>query len=67
MLTDETGSFLTQRKTPKMALIQPSVADNVFLVCSAPGMVDLKVPIDPPKDNIRQCRQVIVRLMLFCT
>ena len=46
MIVDEAGSFLTQRQIPKMVLIQPSVHAD-FLMLSAPGMPDLKVPSKP--------------------
>ena len=54
MMVDETNSFLSQRKMPKMALIhQKLVGDH--LVLSAPGKRDLKVPVSMPRNKIK-CR-----------
>ncbi len=55
MLVDANGSFMTQRKAPTMTFIQPRIED-AFLLCSAPGMADIKIPIDPPKEKLIKCR-----------
>jgi uncharacterized protein len=46
MLVDARGTFLTQRKYPRMALIQPAIADPVLEI-RAPGMSALQVPLAP--------------------
>jgi uncharacterized protein len=43
MLVDETGGFMSQRGHPGMALISPSLTQDLLTV-SAPGMPDLEVP-----------------------
>ena len=49
-----TGSFLTQRQLPRMALIQPSLlADSLQL--TAPGQPDLRIALAPTSDRIN-CR-----------
>ncbi len=45
MLVDGTGEFVSQRSTPKMALISTDLNDE-HLTVGAPGMPDLKVPLD---------------------
>jgi uncharacterized protein len=45
MLVDEVGKFVSQRRHPRMALISPHLAPD-RLVVSAPGMPDLKVPLE---------------------
>lgn len=54
MVVDENGSFQTQRQISKMALIKPSVEGD-FLILSAPGQVNLRVPIEQPSKKI-MCR-----------
>ena len=54
MIVNEAGSFLTQRQLPKMVLIKPSVHAD-FLILSAPGMPDLKVPSKPTL-TAKECR-----------
>ncbi len=46
MLVDEAGGFLSQRRLPRMALISVRFAPECLIVC-APGMPDLKVPLQP--------------------
>lgn len=43
MLVDSDGRFLTQRRHPKMALIEPQFVDGGFLV-RAPGREPLEIP-----------------------
>lgn len=43
MIVDEEGHFLTQREYPKMALIEPTLGDDL-LTLRAPGMSALDVP-----------------------
>ncbi len=45
MLVDEGGSFLSQRRHPRMALISPRVTPD-RLVVRASGMPDLEVPLE---------------------
>jgi uncharacterized protein YcbX len=47
MLVDETGSFMSQRKLPRMALIKVRLESD-GLVVDAPGMSTLQVPFGPP-------------------
>src|SRR5918998_677851 len=47
MLVDETGSFMSQRKLPRMALIKARIEPD-GLVVEAPGMPSLQVPLKPP-------------------
>ena len=47
MLVDETGSFMSQRKLPRMALIKVRLESD-GLVVDAPGMSSLQVPFGPP-------------------
>ncbi len=51
MLIDENGLFQSQRKHPKMALIQPQVI-NKQLVVSAPKMPDLRIDLKRHKKAI---------------
>lgn len=59
VVTEETGKFLSQRKLPRMALIQPALPDEaldaepgtplapgLFMTLSAPGQQPLKVALD---------------------
>ena len=46
MVVDETGTFLSQRAHPPMALITPSIEGSVLRV-AAPGMADLELPLNP--------------------
>ena len=54
MIVDEKGSFLSQRKLPRMALITQRYEDN-FLVLSAPGKNEIKVSVDVPSKQ-KECR-----------
>jgi uncharacterized protein YcbX len=47
MLVDETGSFMSQRKLPRMALIKVRLESD-GLVVDAPGMSSLQMPFRPP-------------------
>lgn len=44
MLIDTDRQFLSQRKLPKMALIKTALTEE-YLMLSAPGMVDLLIPL----------------------
>ncbi|TDR23408.1 MOSC domain-containing protein [Marinicella litoralis] len=50
MLVDEEGVFLSQRKYPKMALIQPQLTDSK-LTLSAPGMQQLSIDLTTTGHN----------------
>ncbi|MDD5228995.1 MAG: MOSC domain-containing protein [Methylococcales bacterium] len=45
MLIDENGQFLSQRRLPKMALIQTRLTDSE-LILSAPTKIDLNLPLE---------------------
>ncbi|HEX6477424.1 MAG TPA: MOSC domain-containing protein, partial [Ktedonobacteraceae bacterium] len=46
MIVDESGTFITQRKYPRMALIATGIeGDELHL--NAPGMLPLSVPLQP--------------------
>lgn len=47
MLTDEDGTFLSQRELPRMSLIKPEMEEGNLLV-TAPDMPSLEVPPVPP-------------------
>jgi uncharacterized protein YcbX len=55
MLVDETGSFLSQRKLPRMALIKVRIESD-GLVVDAPGMSSLQVPFRPPDGKLMLTR-----------
>jgi uncharacterized protein YcbX len=55
MIVDEDGSFLSQRKDPKMALIKQTISDN-RIVLTAPFMEHLPIPIKLEDAKKRQCR-----------
>lgn len=55
MIVDEKGAFRTQRQLPRMALIKQSVEKDA-IVLSAPNKQQLRIPLDPPKNNKRTCR-----------
>ena len=44
LIDDATGTFLTQREFPRMALVRPHLADGLLRV-EAPGMAALTVPV----------------------
>ena len=50
MVVDENGSFLSQRKLPRMALIAVELASD-HLVVRAPGMNDLRLPLQPQSSS----------------
>jgi uncharacterized protein YcbX len=55
VVTDETGTFLTQRQLPQMALIRPRLSPTQ-LVLEAEGMQKLAVPLrgnGGPRKNVR--------------
>lgn len=48
MLIDENNRFLSQRKLPKMALIEPLIyAEKQMLIVKAPEMENLVIPLKP--------------------
>jgi len=57
MLIDEQGYMLTQRKHPRMCLIQGALEsinrDNTNLNVSAPGMTPLSVPVKAPEAPLK--------------
>jgi uncharacterized protein YcbX len=44
-IVNSNGDFLTQRELPQMALIQPTLLDEHWLILSAPAMPELRVPV----------------------
>jgi len=53
MVVDEEGSFLSQRVTPAMAVIRPSVSDDGSRVAlAAPGMANTEVDVQADGDRI---------------
>jgi uncharacterized protein len=50
MLVDETGEFMSQRTHPRMALISVHLSTE-YLIARAPGMPDLKIPIQQEHEN----------------
>uniref|UniRef100_A0A8C4Q8P9 Mitochondrial amidoxime reducing component 1 n=1 Tax=Eptatretus burgeri TaxID=7764 RepID=A0A8C4Q8P9_EPTBU len=48
LITTEDGAVLTARKEPRLVLVSCSNPSNGFISLSAPGMADLKVPIQLP-------------------
>ena len=54
MVIDENGNFITQRKIPKMVLIQPIITTD-YIILTANGQIDCKVPIQPTNSLIK-CR-----------
>ena len=53
MLIDSENCFLSQRKLPKMALIKPSLV-NDLLILDAPNMPSLSIPLYPVGGNTVQ-------------
>ncbi|HZN97361.1 MAG TPA: MOSC N-terminal beta barrel domain-containing protein [Gemmatimonadales bacterium] len=47
MVVDESGTFLSQRSHPRLALVVPSIRDGALGV-EAPGMPGLVTPLEPP-------------------
>jgi len=56
MVVDEEGTFLTQRKLPRMALIQPSFQGINLLVLNAPNAPQIIVPIVKKSENSMNVR-----------
>ncbi len=52
MVVDETGSFVTQRELPRMALIQPQLKHH-DMVLRAPGMLALHIALDKVEAPVR--------------
>ena len=52
LIVDEKGSFQTQRQISKLALIKPHVSKE-FLILSAPGKEDIKIPIKSNKTKVQ--------------
>ena len=59
MIIEEDGRFMSQRKFPTMALIVPTVSDEL-LCLNAPGMPTLKIDRKPQVENSKviNCRYV---------
>jgi uncharacterized protein YcbX len=55
MLVDEAGSFMSQRRFPRMALIGVRLEPD-RLVVDAPGMPSLEVPLRPPDGKLMLTR-----------
>jgi uncharacterized protein YcbX len=55
MLVDEAGSFMSQRRHPRMALVRIRIEPD-HLVVSAPEMPSLHVPLRPPDRRLRLAR-----------
>ncbi|MBE9079914.1 MOSC domain-containing protein [Romeria aff. gracilis LEGE 07310] len=59
MLVDEAGKFITQRRFPRMALIEVAVAADGLRV-TAPGMPELMVAFDDDSDALERRTEVEV-------
>jgi uncharacterized protein YcbX len=55
MLVDEAGSFMSQRRFPRMALVRLRIEPD-HLVVDAPEMPPLEVPLRPPDRKLRLAR-----------
>ena len=53
MVVDETGTFITQRTHPRMALVTVKVGDGVLQI-DAPGMPTLETPLRPAAAVVTQ-------------
>jgi uncharacterized protein len=53
MVVDETGTFITQRTHPRMALVAVKVGDDVLQI-DAPGMPTLETPLRPAAAVVTQ-------------
>ena len=53
MVVDETGTFITQRTHPRMALIEVKVGDDALQI-DAPGMPTLETPLRPSAAVVTQ-------------
>src|SRR4051812_48945256 len=51
MIIDAKGKFLSQRKNPELALVQPRVEDDALAV-DTPGVGQLVVPLDTDGETI---------------
>jgi uncharacterized protein YcbX len=56
IINSETGSFMTQRQLPKMALIKLKIDDPCYLEFTYDGKSSIKVPIKPNKTVRKNCR-----------
>lgn len=56
IINSETGSFMTQRQLPKMALIKLNIDDSNYLEFIYDGKSSIKVPIKPNKKVRKNCR-----------
>lgn len=59
MVTDPSGAMLTQRAYPRMALIKVELGER-DLVIRAPGMSELRTPLDPAELSAPQAVQTVV-------
>ena len=60
MVVDDSGNFISQRKEPRMSLVEPCVERGVLRL-RAPGQKDLTVPLTGPLDTaggLLHCRSV---------
>lgn len=55
MVVDAGGVFMTQREWPRMALIHPRLEADALRL-QAPGMADLRLPLQPPAGAVRSVR-----------
>lgn len=51
MVVEPDGSFVTQRDTPRLATIQPTVAGDA-LVLSAPDAPEIRLPLEPQGERL---------------
>jgi len=52
MVIKPDGSFVTQRETPRLATIQPTVSDDA-LILSAPDAAAIHLPLDPEGERLQ--------------
>ena len=52
LITDDSGLFLRQRTLPRLALISPTYAKTALRL-SAPGMLDMTVPLTDPSSRLK--------------
>ena len=60
MVVDDSGNFISQRKEPRMSLVEPCVEGGVLRL-RAPGQTDLTVPLTGPPDTaggLLHCRSL---------
>jgi len=55
LVVDPAGRFMTQRRHPRLALIQPTLGPDT-LVLDAPGMPRLTLPLHPPAAAVERVR-----------